>query len=212
MTGLDEERIRNSFEKVRKDMSFLKKELESVKLELNRQKEEEKGLKLKIDDILRFINEIKDNMSFFYKISSGNDGVINNHQQSSTIINNEHQSSSTNNNQLESINDLKEDFESLFRGLTDREFSVFMAIYQLEEDLHGLVRYSDVSKMLKITQITVRNYVNSMISMNIPIEKHRQYNRKVSLSIKKELRDLNLATKLLKLRQSGSHSQKTLFE
>jgi len=66
--------------------------------------------------------------------------------------------------------------------------------------------------MLKITQITVRNYVNSMISMNIPIEKHRQYNRKVSLSIKKELRDLNLATKLLKLRQSGSHSQKTLFE
>ncbi|MBS3156063.1 hypothetical protein J4413_02415 [Candidatus Woesearchaeota archaeon] len=212
MTGLDEERIRNSFEKVRKDMSFLKKELESVKLELNRQKEEEKGLKLKIDDILRFINEIKDNMSFFYKISSGNDGVINNHQQSSTIINNEHQSSSTNNNQPESINDLKEDFESLFRGLTDREFSVFMAIYQLEEDLHGLVRYSDVSKMLKITQITVRNYVNSMISMNIPIEKHRQYNRKVSLSIKKELRDLNLATKLLKLRQSGSHSQKTLFE
>ena len=212
MTGLDEERIRNSFEKVRKDMSFLKKELESVKLELNRQKEEEKGLKLKIDDILRFINEIKDNMSFFYKISSGNDGVINNHQQSSTIINNEHQSSSTNNNQLESINDLKEDFESLFKRLTDREFSVFMAIYQLEEDLHGLVRYSDVSKMLKITQITVRNYVNSMISMNIPIEKHRQYNRKVSLSIKKELRDLNLATKLLKLRQSGSHSQKTLFE
>jgi len=212
MTGLDEERIRNSFEKVRKDMSFLKKELESVKLELNRQKEEEKGLKLKIDDILRFINEIKDNISFFYKISSGNDGVINNHQQSSTIINNEHQSSSTNNNQLESINDLKEDFESLFKGLTDREFSVFMAIYQLEEDLHGLVRYSDVSKMLKITQITVRNYVNSMISMNIPIEKHRQYNRKVSLSIKKELRDLNLATKLLKLRQSGSHSQKTLFE
>ena len=212
MTGLDEERIRNSFEKVRKDMSFLKKELESVKLELNRQKEEEKGLKLKIDDILRFINEIKDNMSFFYKISSGNDGVINNHQQSSTIINNEHQSSSTNNNQPESINDLKEDFESLFKGLTDREFSVFMAIYQLEEDLHGLVRYSDVSKMLKITQITVRNYVNSMISMNIPIEKHRQYNRKVSLSIKKELRDLNLATKLLKLRQSGSHSQKTLFE
>ena len=87
-----------------------------------------------------------------------------------------------------------------------------MAIYQLEEDLHGIVRYSDVSKMLKITQITVRNYVNSMISMGIPIEKHRQYNRKVSLFVKKELRDLNLASKLLKLRQSGSPSQKTLFE
>ena len=202
MTGLDEERIRNSFEKVRKDMSFLKKELESVKLELNRQKEEEKGLKLKIDDILRFINEIKDNISFFYKISSRNDGVINNHQQSSTIINDKQQS----------ISAIKSDFEALFRGLTDREFSVFMAIYQLEEDLQAPVSYCEVSKILKITEITVRNYVNSMMNRGIPIEKHRQYNRKVSLSIKKDMRDLNLASKLLKIRQSGSASQQTLFQ
>ena len=141
-------------------------------------------------------------MSFFYKISSGNDGVINNHQQSSTIINDKQQS----------ISAIKSDFEALFRGLTDREFSVFMAIYQLEEDLQAPVSYCEVSKILKITEITVRNYVNSMMNRGIPIEKHRQYNRKVSLSMKKDMRDLNLASKLLKIRQSGSASQQTLFQ
>jgi len=202
MAILDEERIRNSFEKVRDDMGFLKNELERVKNRLDKQEEERNNIKSQISQILSFINEIKDNMSFFYKISSGNDGVINNHQQSSTIINNKQQS----------ISAIKSDFEALFRGLTDREFSVFMAIYQLEEDLQAPVSYCEVSKILKITEITVRNYVNSMMNRGIPIEKHRQYNRKVSLSIKKDMRDLNLASKLLKIRQSGSASQQTLFQ
>ena len=202
MAILDEERIRNSFEKVRDDMGFLKNELERVKNRLDKQEEERNNIKSQISQILSFINEIKDNMSFFYKISSGNDGVINNHQQSSTIINNKQQS----------ISAIKSDFDVLFRGLTDREFSVFMAIYQLEEDLQAPVSYCEVSKILKITEITVRNYVNSMMNRGIPIEKHRQYNRKVSLSIKKDMRDLNLASKLLKIRQSGSASQQTLFQ
>jgi len=202
MAVLDEERIRNSFEKVRDDMGFLKNELERVKNRLDKQEEERNNIKSQISQILSFINEIKDNMSFFYKISSGNDGVINNHQQSSTIINDKQQS----------ISAIKSDFEALFRGLTDREFSVFMAIYQLEEDLQAPVSYCEVSKILKITEITVRNYVNSMMNRGIPIEKHRQYNRKVSLSIKKDMRDLNLASKLLKIRQSGSASQQTLFQ
>ena len=202
MAVLDEERIRNSFEKVRDDMGFLKNELERVKNRLDKQEEERNNIKSQISQILSFINEIKDNMSFFYKISSGNDGVINNHQQSSTIINNKQQS----------ISAIKSDFDVLFRGLTDREFSVFMAIYQLEEDLQAPVSYCEVSKILKITEITVRNYVNSMMNRGIPIEKHRQYNRKVSLSIKKDMRDLNLASKLLKIRQSGSASQQTLFQ
>ena len=202
MAVLDEERIRNSFEKVRDDMGFLKNELERVKNRLDKQEEERNSIKSQISQILSFINEIKDNMSFFYKISSGNDGVINNHQQSSTIINDKQQS----------ISAIKSDFEALFRGLTDREFSVFMAIYQLEEDLQAPVSYCEVSKILKITEITVRNYVNSMMNRGIPIEKHRQYNRKVSLSIKKDMRDLNLASKLLKIRQSGSASQQTLFQ
>ena len=201
MTEFSEEKLKASFENVRKDMEFFKDEVELIKKELLSQKEDKNRIELKIKEILGYLNEIKDKLTFFNKTSSGNDGVIINHQQSSTIIN-------TN----QSLETVKKEFEELFRDLTDREFSVFMAIYQLEEDLQAPVSYCEVSKILKITEITVRNYVNSMMNRGIPIEKHRQYNRKVSLSIKKDMRDLNLASKLLKIRQSGSASQQTLFQ
>jgi len=211
MAILDEERIKNSFEKVREDMNFLKKELETVKNWLNRQEEEKNVLNDQIKNILDSINKIKDKIHFFYKISSGNNGVINDEQQLTTINNNNQQPTIINNNHTTTINDLKDDFEDLFKTLTDREFTIFMAIYQLEEDLRGTVSYSNIAKVLKITETNVRIHVNSMTNKGIPIEKNRLFNRKVSLSVKKELRDLNLATKLIKLRQTGSPSQRTLF-
>jgi len=202
MVDYNEERLRNSFENVRKDMEFFKNEVESLKKELLLEKENKIAINIQIKEILSSLNEIKDKITFFYKSSSGNDGVNDNHHQSSSIINH-HQS-------LETV---KKEFEELFKGLTDREFSVFMAIYQLEDEFgHGHVRYQDISKALKLTEISIRNYVNSMINKGIPISKSRQYNKKVSLSIKKELKELNLASKLLKLRQSGSNTQISLFD
>jgi len=202
MTEFSEEKLKASFENVRKDMEFFKDEVELIKKELLSQKEDKNRIEFKIKEILGYLNEIKDKLTFFNKTSSGNDGVIINHQQSSTIIN-------TN----QSLETVKKEFEELFRDLTDREFSVFMAIYQLEEELgQGSVRYQDISKALKLTEISIRNYVNSMINKGIPLSKSRQYNRKVSLSIKKELKELNLASKLLKLRQSGPNTQISLFD
>src|SRR3989344_2873677 len=202
MVDYNEERLRNSFENVRKDMEFFKNEVESLKKELLLEKENKIAINIQIKEILSSLNEIKDKITFFYKSSSGNDGANDNHHQSSSIINH-HQS-------LETV---KKEFEELFKGLTDREFSVFMTIYQLEDEFgHGSIRYQDISKALKLTEISIRNYVNSMINKGIPINKVRQYNKKVSLSIKKELKELNLASKLLKLRQSGSNTQISLFD
>ena len=202
MAEFGEEKLKASFENVRKDMEFFKNEIESIKKELLFQKEDKNTIEVKIKEILDSLNEIKNKLAFFYKTSSGNNGVIINHQQSSTIINH--------NQSLETV---KKEFEELFKGLTDREFSVFMAIYHLEEELgQGSVRYQDISKTLKLTVISIRNYVNSMINKGIPLSKSRQYNKKVSLSIKKELKELNLASKLLKLRQSGPNTQISLFD
>lgn len=202
MVDFNEERLRNSFENVRKDIEFFKNEIESLKKEILSEKENKTDIESQIKDIITSLNEIKDKLTFFYKNSSGNNGVNDNHQQSSTIINHK-----------QSIDSIKNEFETVFKGLTDREFSVFMAIYQLEEESgQGKVRYQDVSRVLKLTEISIRNYVNSMINKGIPIEKVRQYNKKVSLSIKKELKELNLASKLLKLRQSGANTQISLFD
>jgi len=201
MATLDDERIRISFEKVRKDLDFLKNEIESIKNDLVLQNKEKNTLKNQISNILSSITEINNKTSLFFKSSSGNHGAINDEQQLTTMINNDQQ-----------INNIKKDFEDQFRSLTDREFSIFMTIYQLEEDLQGPVSYYDVSKTLKVTETNIRIHVNSMLNKGIPLEKSRQYNRKVSLSIKKDLRDLNLASKLLKLRQGDSNTQITLFD
>ena len=109
------------------------------------------------------------------------------------------------------LSEMKKELESKFNTLTDREFSVFMAVYQLEEQLPD-VNYSDVSKLLNISEMTVRGYVNSLMAKKIPLEKRRMYNKKVFLSISPEFRALNLASFLLTLRlpKSNFNSQKTL--
>ncbi len=209
---------------IKEDRKFLIKQNEAILL-----------LKSQMEELLGSVYDLRDKM-LFNDSSSGNDGVINNHQQSSTIINNHQQSSTTINSHQQStvqqeepsevlietaaeeqfddkrpLSDLKKELQATFGTLTDREFSVYMAVYQLEEQLPD-VNYSDISKMLNISEMTVRGYINSLISKKIPLEKKRLYNRKVVLAIPKEFRDLNLASFLLTLRLPSATfvPQKTL--
>ncbi len=137
--------------------------------------------------------------------------IINDHQRSSTIINNDQQSTEVEIKIRQPLSEIKKELEKRFRSLTDREFSVFMAVYHLEERLPD-VHYTDVAKMLNISEMTIRGYVNTLISKKIPLEKHRMYNKKVFLMISKEFRELNLASFLLTLRlpHTDFMPQKTL--
>jgi len=198
-----EERIKNSFKNVKED-------IESIKSGLNSQKEEIIGLKSEIKNISSIILEIKDNLDFFKKISIGNKGVINDQQQSSTINNNAKQQSSTEQHLKSTLSKLSQTLTSAFQSLTDREFSVFTAIFELESSLPE-VTYSDLAQKLGISEPTVRNMVNQLITKKMPLQKIRFFNRKVSLSIAKDLHDLNLLSKLIELRQNP-HNQKTLFD
>jgi hypothetical protein len=208
-----EERLKNSFFNIKKDILDLRNEINSLKTAIN-----------EIKGILPQENFLS---------STGNKGVINNHQQS-TIINNPQQPQETRQNipiqpvQPESeyveepsklgqeseflqemVNNLKKELEKTFKGLTDREFSIFLAIYELEQQL-GQVTYSDIANHLSLTEMTIRTYVASLINKHLPIEKTRRFNNKLSLSIKKELKELNLASKLIALR-NHNYGQKTLF-
>jgi len=129
-------------------------------------------------------------------------GLINTKEKE--LLSTDSNSKNTQMNQIEALqqkplSDIKKDLEDKFKSLTDREFSVFMAVYQLEEQLPD-VNYGDVAKMLNITEMTVRGYANNLISKQIPLEKRRLYNRKVILCIPKDFRELNLASFLLTLR------------
>ncbi|MBI2110099.1 hypothetical protein HYT58_02935, partial [Candidatus Woesearchaeota archaeon] len=152
----------------------------------------------KIDELLR---KPEDKDLFF--VSSGNKGVQAYDVQRRTTTNDAVQY------RTPTLDQLKNETEELFLSLTDREFSVFMAIYALEKEIKE-VNYSDIANRLKIVPARVREYVGALLRKKIPINKERYYNGKVSLSVKKEFKDLNLQDKLIKFRQKPG--QTSLFD
>jgi|GEM_PF-4355231 chromosome segregation ATPase len=194
-----EEKIKQSFQKVKEDINDLNKALEGQKNDL-------KDLKLKIDEIYNFISKIKEDLDIFKKSSIGNEGVINDQQQSTTINN---AKQTTTNNQQQTTEVSLQVTQALKR-LTDREFSVLVAMVELERQLPEIT-YTDLATKLKISEPTVRNVINALISKKIPIQKNRFFNKKVSLLVNPSLKTPSFLEKLVQLRNS-SQNQKTLFE
>jgi len=209
-TQLIEEKLKNSFSNIKKDITTLNNDITALKNEINHIKG---GL-----DQIKTILTTKNFLD-----STGNKGVINNHQQS-TIINTPTNTNKEDQNDLIlqehpksqdlqevqiTLDKIKKDLQKTFKNLTDREFSIFMTIYELGQQLDR-VTYADIAQQLSLTEMTIRSYVASLINKHLPIEKTRRFNNKVSLSIRKEFKDLNLASKLISLRTLDSN-QKTLF-
>ena len=198
-----EERIRQSFQNVKNDINNLKISLEQQNTEL-------KELKSKLKELIDSLSEIKSKIDLFKKSSNGNEGVNNNHQQSSTMNNNEQHTTTQTKEYILAHNELSQILKSSFQSLTDREFSVFVAIVELTKSLPE-VTYTDLANKLNISEPTIRNVVNRLISKKIPLQKNRFFNKKVSLSLSKDIQDPNLLPKLINLHQNP-HNQKTLFD
>lgn len=199
MSNNFEEKVANSFVKVREDIAFLKEEINKIKKYLLLKNNDVLALKSEIKALNELVLNIKGRIN---NISTGNGGAINNHQQSSTIINNDLStgviSAETQNKPIKTL------IESKFRSLTDMEFSIFMTIYQLEEEI-GKVTYSHIANRFNLTEATVRNHITNLLNKGIPIDKERLFNKKTFFYIKKEFRDLNMASQLLLIRPNSKN-------
>jgi predicted transcriptional regulator len=195
-----EENVLNSFKKVKEDINFLRQKLNKVEKFLLLKNREILSLKSEIGALNDLINNKKE---FKQQISTGNERVINDHQQSSTMLNNAQQWSKR--EVLDENKPIRILIENKFRSLTDREFSVFMIIYQLEEEL-GKVTYKDIAMKLNLSEATVRNFITSLMNKGIPIDKERLFNKKTLFYVKKDFRDLNMASQLLELRQISKNT------
>src|SRR3989344_7541200 len=190
-----QEKIINSFKKVKEDMNFLRSELDKLKEELLSKNNEILTLKEQIKEQNKLINSKKEQNNH---ISTGNDRAINHHQQSSTIINNAFTTEAISYGTSEKP--IRMLLEGKFRSLTDMEFSVFMAIYHIEEEL-GKVTYKDIANKFNLTEATARNHITNLMNKGIPIDKERLFNKKTLLYVRKDFRELNMASRLLELRQ-----------
>ena len=212
------ENIRKSFFKVKEDIEDLKSNTTTQKEKIREIESNLIELSEKVDKLTP--NLENNNKNNFFNSSTGNKGVVNsqqstvnNSQQSSTMPNNTQQSKT----QYNIKKDIRENLEKInstltfkFKSLTDRELSIFLAIYDLEIEKNE-VSYADIANKLNLTESTIRTNVYRLIQKELPIEKERFFNKKVILSISNDFRNLNLINKILELRKPNT-TQKTLFE
>ncbi len=90
---------------------------------------------------------------------------------------------------LESLDELKKEVRIKFKKLTSQEMQVFSKIYELEEQ--GLiVDYTLLAEKLSLTESSIRDYVLRLIRKGIPVDKHKENNKRITLSISRELRKI----------------------
>jgi len=179
------EKLKNSFIKVREDMEKLRKEIDEAKILLFQKNNDILILKEQIKAQNQLISKLKSKIE---DISTGNERVRL-HTTSYDVLSNDAQKKLITPVTVEK-----------FRHLTDREFSVFMAIYQLEEE-KGAATYHDVSHRIGVNLNTTRNYINELINRGYPVYGERQFNRKTQFRIAKEFREQNMISEVLAFRE-----------
>ena len=147
--------------------------------------------------------------------SIGNEGVPTNqptNQQTNQhpfISNPESNKSSVNNNisNLEKVKDilstldeLKKEVRFKFKRLTEQEMQVFVAIYQLEEK-GFVVDYPLLAQKLSLSEISIRDYIRKMLKKQIPLDKTKEGNKKIVLSIPQDLKKIASLNTIIQLRQ-----------
>jgi predicted transcriptional regulator len=90
---------------------------------------------------------------------------------------------------VESVQFIRDTLQTTFLNLTKQEREVFLTIYELEE--HGFtVDYPMVAAQLKLTESSIRDYVLKLIRKGVPVQKSKENNKKIILSIAAELKKI----------------------
>ena len=200
-------------EKIKTAFSLVKEDIKDIKKELLVQKREFSEIKKRIEVILNDISEKKENKDFL-KSSIGNEGVVNNQQQS-TVVNNQQPTINTLKKGVFDASGIQEALQEVdqviahkVQSLTDREFSVFAAIVENEAEALEST-YTSLADRLGLSESTVRGVANRILTKGLPVVKSRFLHKKASLALSHDLKEVYTLKKLLFLRQH-SLDQKTL--
>lgn len=83
---------------------------------------------------------------------------------------------------IASLDSIKKDLRFQFKKLTSQEMLVFSVIYQLTDD--GLEpNYSILANKTNLSESSIRDYVQKLIKKGIPLQKTKQDNKQITLSI-----------------------------
>ncbi len=96
----------------------------------------------------------------------------------------------------ESAREIKKNFEKL----TSQEFKVFVMLANLEEK-HGFADYQGLACSLNLTESSIRDYIQRLIRKGIPVEKIKENNKNISLTISKRLKKVVSLPTILNFRK-----------
>jgi hypothetical protein len=102
---------------------------------------------------------------------------------------------------LESLDNIKKALRTKFKRLTPQEMLVFSTIFNLENMQIDEISYKVVANNLNLSESSIRDYVNKLISKGIPIRKKRLNNKIIVLSISEDLKRITTLPTLLRLRE-----------
>jgi DNA-binding MarR family transcriptional regulator len=100
---------------------------------------------------------------------------------------------------ISSLDSLKKDLRRQFKQLTSQEMLVFSTIYQLT-DRSINVDYPTLSKKIDLSESSIRDYVQKLIKKGIPLEKTKENNKRVVLSISPQFKRIASLETLASLR------------
>jgi hypothetical protein len=101
---------------------------------------------------------------------------------------------------INSLDALKKDLRRQFKLLTSQEMLVFATIYQLTDQAVD-VDYSLISKKTNLSESSIRDYVQKIIRKGIPLEKSKENNKRILLSISPEFKRIASLDTIISLRE-----------
>ena len=101
---------------------------------------------------------------------------------------------------LNSLDVIKKELRTKIKKLTNQEMLVFSTIYQLEEE-GFIVDYSLLAQKLTLTESSIRDYTQRIIKKGLPLEKYKENNKKILLSISSDLKKIASLTTIFQLRE-----------
>lgn len=101
---------------------------------------------------------------------------------------------------LDQLESLRADIKAKFKHLTQQEFTVFAAIYQLEEEGFA-VDYPLLASKLHLTESSIRDYSQKLIKKGVPILKTKENNKRIFLAIDPNLKKIASLPSILALRE-----------
>ena len=206
------DKIKESFKNVKEDISFLKKELDemrSLMIQICKIVKEKDNINPTNNSQNPTSNQnIPTNNSFFkplngqnLPISTGNEGVPTD-RQTDQQTDRQIEKDTLNNALvlLDSLDHIKKELRLKFKKLTEQELLVFSTLYQLTEK-EEFTDYKTLSRKLNLTESSIRDYVGKLIKKGISVDKIKENNKSVKLSISPNLKRIASLSTILHLRE-----------